>query len=146
MTGEEGAMPETIRISAVIPSKRKPPYDAWLDGRAHAAFTGAKARASAKLGGKFSAWDGYITGTTIELVPGKKIVQRWRTTDFPDGTPDSKLVVSFQDTSTGTRITLHHSGIPPGQGKEYRRGWRDFYFVPMKRYCAETGPRRKVKK
>jgi activator of HSP90 ATPase len=134
-------MPESIRISAVIPSKRKTLYNAWLDSNAHAAFTGANARVNAKVGGKFSAWDGYITGRTIELVPGRKIVQRWRTTDFPEGAPDSKLVVSFQDTSTGTRITLRHSKIPRGQGKGYKRGWREFYFVPMKRHFAEKGVR-----
>jgi activator of HSP90 ATPase len=133
---EDTHMPEAIRVSAVIPCKRIVVYNAWLDGRTHSAFTGAKARIANRVGGRFSAWDSYIRGTTVKLVRGKTIVQQWRTTDFPEGSPDSKLVVSLDDARTGTRISLSHSNIPNGQGENYKRGWRNFYFAPMKRYFA----------
>jgi activator of HSP90 ATPase len=143
-------MPEAIRISAVMPCKRMVLYRAWLDSRTHSACTGAKARIDNKVGGRFTAWDRYIQGTTIKMVRGRKIVQHWRTTDFPEGSPDSKLVVSFQDARTGTRISLSHSNIPNGLSGNYKRGWKDFYFAPMKRYfeaqkkvSATTKPRRK---
>lgn len=127
-------MSETIRVSAVFPVKRATLYNAWLDSKTQTAFTGAKARVNPKVGGKFSAWDGYITGKTLLLKRGQKIVQSWRTTDFPEGSPDSVLVVLFEDTPTGTRIVLEHSDIPEGQAKSYRAGWKDFYFSPMKQY------------
>jgi uncharacterized protein YndB with AHSA1/START domain len=44
-------------------------YEALMDSRKHARFTGAPARMSRKIGGTFSAYDGYITGVNIELVP-----------------------------------------------------------------------------
>lgn len=138
---EDAHMPEAIRVSAVMPCKRMVLYGAWLDSRTHSAFTGAQARIANRVGGRFSAWDSYIEGTTVKLVRGKTIVQHWRTTDFPKGSPDSKLVVSFQDTRTGTRISLSHSNIPIGLSGNYKRGWKDFYFAPMKRYF---GARRKA--
>jgi activator of HSP90 ATPase len=34
----------------------------------------------------------------------------------------------------GTRVTIIHSEIPAGQGEGYKKGWKDFYFKPMKKY------------
>lgn len=97
-------------------------------------MTGSEARVSARVGGRFSAWDGYILGTTLELEPHSKIVQAWRTTEFPDDAPDSRLVIELAPVRGGTRITLTHSDVPPGQEADYKRGWVDFYFKPMKQY------------
>ena len=127
-------MSDTISVSAVLPVKRATLYNAWLDSKEHTAFTGAQARVDPKVGGKFSAWDGYITGKTLLLKRGQKIVQSWRTTDFPEGSPDSRLVILFDVTPTGTRIVLEHTDIPDGQGKSYRAGWKDYYLMPMKQY------------
>ena len=127
-------MSDTISVSAVLPVKRATLYNAWLDSKKHTAFTGAHARVDPKVGGKFSAWDGYITGKTLLLKRGQKIVQSWRTTDFPEGSPDSRLVILFDVTPTGTRIVIEHTDIPEGQGKSYRVGWKDYYFTPMKQY------------
>ena len=134
-------MRESIRVSAVIPVKRRKLYRGWLDSKEHSAFTGAKAHVVSRVGGRFSAWDGYIEGKTLELEAGRKIVQSWRSSDFPAESADSRLVVSFRDVPGGTKITIYHSEIPEGQGKEYKRGWRDFYFSPMKAYFQK----RKVK-
>ena len=127
-------MSDTISVSAVLPVKRATLYNAWLDSKEHTAFTGAQARVDPKVGGKFSAWDGYITGKTLLLKRGQKIVQSWRTTDFPEGSPDSRLVILFDVTPTGTRIVLEHTDSPDGQGKSYRAGWKDYYLMPMKQY------------
>ena len=67
---------------------------------------------------------------------GKKIVQRWRTTEFSDRDPDSLLEITFAKTKEGTKLTLAHSEIPKGQAASYRRGWEEFYFAPMKDYFA----------
>jgi activator of HSP90 ATPase len=48
-----------------------------VDAKKHSAFTGAKATGEVKVGGEFSAWDGYITGRNLELEKGKHIVQEW---------------------------------------------------------------------
>lgn len=122
-------------ISATIPASARAIYDAWLDGRRHGAMTGAKARASTKVGGRFSAWDGYATGKNLALVPGKQVVQSWRTSDFAAGEPDSTITLTLAPAAGGTKVTLVHSGLT-GDGSNYQDGWRDFYFAPMKAYFA----------
>lgn len=127
-------MTHAFTVSAVIPASPKEIYDAWLDGRQHAQMTGsAKASASTKVGGKFTAWDGYISGRNLTLVPGRKIVQAWRTSEFNDADEDSQIEVTLKKAARGTRVTLRHSNVPDGH-KGYRSGWGDHYLAPMKAY------------
>ena len=132
-------MKNKIEISAVFPASVEMLYTAWLSSRGHSALTGAKAEVDHRIGGKFTAWDGYISGTTVELENFKRIVQKWRTTDFPEGSPDSRLEVRFEEVKGGTEITLVHTGLPDGTEDEYLKGWKDYYFKPMKKYLAKHG-------
>ena len=100
-------------------------------------MTGSAARVSARKGGAFTAWDGYISGKTLELEPDTRIVQSWRTTDFDEASPDSHLEISFRKAKGGTRVTLKHTLIPSGQTEGYRQGWIDYYFAPMKAYFSK---------
>ncbi|MEJ7733295.1 MAG: SRPBCC domain-containing protein [Polyangiaceae bacterium] len=127
---------ESFRISTVMAGLPAQLYAAWLDPERHSEMTGATAEVERGVGGRFTAWDGYIHGTTIELEPERRIVQRWRTSEFPDDAPDSRLEVLFSPEAGGTRVSLAHSGLPAGQGDLYRSGWEEFYFQPMKRWCA----------
>ena len=106
-------------------------YTAWLTGEQHAAMTGAAATGTPEIGAAFSAWDNYITGKNVELVPNTKIVQTWRTTEFPEDAPDSSLIIELEATENGTQLTLTHDTIPEGQEDQYRKGWDEHYFQPM---------------
>ena len=129
---------EKLKLSVTLPAAPKKVYDAWLNGKEHSAFTGGKATASAKVKGKFSAWDGYITGVNIDLKAGKKIVQAWRTTEFPDDALDSVLEVHLAAKPGGkTALTLIQTNIPKGQGIKYKGGWKNHYFEPMKEYFSK---------
>ena len=125
----------TFTVSAVIPASPREIYEAWLDGRNHAAMTGSPATGSARVGGKFTAWDGYISGRNLTLSPGRRIVQAWRSTNFADADPDSQIEVTLAKTARGTRVTLRHSNVPDGHDG-YKSGWRDYYFEPMKAYFS----------
>lgn len=129
-------MPESITMSATLPASPQRIYEAWLDSGEHSAFTDSKATIDSKVGGTFTAWDGYIQGANQALEPGKRIVQSWRTTDFPDGAPDSRLELLLEPTPRGARVTLLHTNIPDGQAADYKQGWKDYYFAPMKKYFA----------
>jgi activator of HSP90 ATPase len=109
-------------------------YRAWLDSAEHSAFTGSPAQVDPHAGGRFTAWDGYIYGKTLELQPFRLIVQAWRTTEFPAQAPDSRLEVWLEDKEGGVQMRLVHSEIPEGQGDEYRLGWEEYYFIPMREY------------
>lgn len=117
-----------------LPSSPAAVYAAWLDSEAHSAMTGAPAAIVPVVGAEYSAWDGYIHGRTLELVPDRRIVQTWRTSEFADDDPDSTIVVEFEPIDTGTRLTLFHRSVPDGQTAYEERGWREFYFEPMNAY------------
>jgi len=124
-------------ISAVIPANASEIYKAWLTSKGHSAITGSPAKASGKVGGKFTAWDGYISGKTLELTPNQRIVQAWQTSEFPDDAPDSRLEIELVEVKGGTKVTLTHSDMPKDQVESYRQGWKDFYFNPMKEYFGK---------
>jgi activator of HSP90 ATPase len=121
-------------ISEVIPAKPAEIYEAWLSSEGHTALTGNPAKVDGNVGGEFRAWDGYIFGRTLELRPNQRILQAWRTSEFPDDAPDSRLEVLLEEVAEGTKITLIHSDMPEDQIDSYRQGWEDFYFKPMKKY------------
>ncbi len=123
---------DSIKVSAVIPADPQAVYDAWMSTKGHTAMTGNAAKVTARVGGAYTAWDGYISGKTLELEPGKRILQSWRSTDFEKEDADSKLEILLEKAKGGTKVTLVHTEIPAGQGAEYRKGWIDFYFKPMK--------------
>lgn len=124
-----------IKLSATFTASPAFLYKFFLDSKLHAGVTGAKAKVSAKAGGKFTAWDGYISGKNVALVKNKKIVQQWRTTEFADGDPDSILELVFTAAGKGkAKLSLKHSGLPAGSAGGYKNGWKEFYFVPLKAY------------
>jgi activator of HSP90 ATPase len=130
-------MKNGFKLSAIIPAQPMDIYKAWLNTKGHTAMTGSPAKVDGKIGGKFTAWDGYIFGSTLELIADQFIVQAWRTSEFPDEAPDSLVEISLKETKDGTKITLTHSQIPEGQADSYRQGWEDFYFKPMLEYFTK---------
>ncbi|MBI3738777.1 MAG: SRPBCC domain-containing protein [Chloroflexi bacterium] len=127
-------MPEEFSMSTVLKAEPEKIYRAWLSTKGHTAMTGSPAKVEAKVGGLFTAWDGYISGKTLELKPYTRFVQAWRTTEFPEDSPDSRVEVLLEAAKGGTKLTLKHTNIPEGQADSYKKGWEEFYFEPMKKY------------
>ena len=109
-------------------------YDAIMDSKKHAQFTGAAAKIENKVGGNFSAHGGYITGKNLELVPGKKIVQSWHAEE--DHWPDdyfSKITFDLkQDKKGGTTLNFTHEGVPVEHADSIEDGWVTYYWEPLK--------------
>ena len=136
-------MTEQIEVSGTLAASPAKIYVAWLSSAGHTAMTGSPAETTYQAGGRFTAWDGYISGQNVQLEPNKRIVQSWRTSEFPDGAPDSRLEVVLEPVADGTRITFRHSNIPAGQGASYEKGWREFYLEPMAKYFgAPAAPKK----
>jgi len=121
----------SFKMSVTLPASPAEIYQAWLSTKGHTAMTGSPAKVGRK---EFTAWDGYIFGQTLELEPDQRIVQAWRTTEFAEADSDSHLEVLLTKTKNGTKLTLIHTNLPPGQAASYKQGWKDFYFKPMKVY------------
>lgn len=65
---------EVIKQTVFIPAKPVQVYDAYINA-------GGKATCNPKVGGNFTAWEGYIFGKNLELRKGTKIMQEWTTTE-----------------------------------------------------------------
>jgi uncharacterized protein YndB with AHSA1/START domain len=138
-------MPYDFMLATVIPASPQEIYDAWLDDLAHSEMTGSQASISDELGAEISAWDGYITGRNLELVPGERIVQSWRTTEFADEHEDSVVSVVLEEVDGGTLLTLVHTNVPDGQTSYEQGGWQRYYFEPMQEYFSKQGKAQRAK-
>lgn len=133
-------MAERIAMSRVIPARAERIFNAWLSGEEHGKMTGSTA--TYEDDDTFTAWDGYISGKTLEKEPHSSFVQKWRTTEFPENAPDSTLTVTLEPADGGgTNVKLVHENIPDGQAEGYEQGWNEFYFDPMTDYFATPGSR-----
>ncbi len=106
-------------------------YEALMDEKKHAAFTGGKAKISRKIGGKFTIYGGDIEGKNLELEPDQKIVQSWRYSDWPEG-HYSRATFSLEATEKGTRLTFTQTDVPDDKYEDIKQGWKDYYWGPMK--------------
>jgi activator of HSP90 ATPase len=122
---------KTIKQTVTFKTTPHEVYEALMDSKKHAKFTGDKAIISRKIGGKFSAFDGYSEGANLELVPDTKIVQTWRASDWPEN-HYSKASFSFKEIPGGTRLTFTQTGVPTDKYEDISQGWRDYYWAPMK--------------
>jgi activator of HSP90 ATPase len=124
-----------IILTTKIKNSAEKIYSAWLSSEGHTKMTGGEATCSNKEGAAYSAWDGYIKGKTIKLVPFSKIVQTWRTDQFEENESDSLIEILLSEKNGETELTLIHSNIPES-GEHYRRGWEEHYFTPMKSFFS----------
>ena len=123
---------KTVKQSVTFKASPHAIYEALMDSGKHSQFTGGEAKISRKVGGKFTAFDGYSEGINCELVPDKKIVQTWRASDWPEG-HYSKVTFSLKGVENGTLLTFTQTGVPEEHYEDISQGWRDYYWAPMKK-------------
>jgi activator of HSP90 ATPase len=125
----------TIRWVLTFKADPEQVYEALMDSKKHSVITGSSAKISRKVGGEFSVYDGEIQGKNVELVPGQRIVQTWRYSDWPAG-HYSRCTFSLKVVPGGTRLTFTQSGVPEEAYADIRQGWNDYYWEPMKEMFA----------
>ena len=133
-------MKDEFTLTAEFNESAEKIYKAYLSTQGHTQMTGSPAKVDGRVDGEFTAWDGYIWGTFLELEENKKIIHAWRTAEFPEDAEDSRVEILLEEIATGealatTRLTLIHTNIPEGQAESYKTGWEDFYFKPMREWC-----------
>jgi activator of HSP90 ATPase len=124
-----------IRQRITVRAPPKAVYETLTDPRRHARLIGAQASLQRRPGGPFTMWDGGVHGTTLALVPGKRIVQSWRCemAGWPDG-HFSRLTYSLAPAAEGgTTLTLTQAEVPVACIAELKQGWHDNYWTPLKR-------------
>lgn len=122
---------KNIRQTTTFKASPHDVYEALMDSKKHSEFTGGAAVINREVGGKFIAYDGYADGENVELVPDKKIVQTWRTSDWPEG-HYSQVTFLLEEVDGKTRLTFTQTGVPDDQAVDIADGWRQYYWKPMK--------------
>jgi activator of HSP90 ATPase len=137
---EAAASPENLKRTSIhqdvdLEAGPQRIYDALLDSKQFAAFSGRPAQIEATEGGAFSMFGGLIGGRNIELVPGKRVVQAWRPGHW---NPGVYSIARFELTpkGAGTTIVFDHTGFPEGEYDNLLSGWNGHYWGPLAKYLA----------
>jgi len=129
-------MPRTVSIAAHLPAAPARLYKMYLDPLQHAAFTGAPVTIAARAGAPFAAFGGALSGTILQVVPNRLIVQSWRSTEFGKRDLDSTLVLSFWPEKGGGRIELTHVNVADTDFAGVSEGWSKYYWNPWRAYLT----------
>jgi activator of HSP90 ATPase len=131
----ENAADKAITIHQEVEFTARPQqvYEALLDEKQFAAFSGKPAEINREGGGAFSLFEGHIVGRNVELVPNQRIVQAWRAVDWPEGVY-SIAKFELKQQGTGTHLVFDHVGFPIGLRDHLAEGWEDHYWSLLKKY------------
>jgi len=127
---------KVVRQAVVLPAPAKALYAMYLNARTHQAITGGKVVISSRPGSKFSAFDGMLLGRTLQAIPGRLIVQAWRSGRWKKGAIDATLVLRFTPKGRSGRIDLVHANVPAHDYRGVNDGWKNYYWRPWRRYLA----------
>ena len=134
---ESGAGDTSTSIHEEVDFKATPEriYEALLDSKQFAAFTGMAAEIHREPGGAFSCFEGIIVGRNVELIPNQRIVQAWRSNGWPAGVYSIvKFELNKQDSAT--RLVMDHRGFPDGAREHLDAGWKSHYWEPLAKYLG----------
>ena len=132
-------MPRLVRQSVTLKARAEELYSMYLNPRKHQAITGGKVIVSARPGSKFSAFGGMLRGRTLHTIPGRLIVQAWRSTGWKKGDLDSTLVLRFTPNGRSGRIDLVHANVPDHDYRGVNHGWKKYYWRPWRKFLARRG-------
>ena len=128
-------MAKIVRQSVVLPASAKELYAMYLSPKGHGAITGGKVQIGSRPGSSFRAFGGALRGRTLQTVPGRLIVQSWRSTAFRNSDPDSTLI-GFTPKGKQARVDLVHVNVPDHDYNGVNKGWKSYYWKPWRKVLA----------
>ena len=130
----------TICKTVVLPAPAAELYETYMDPQKHAELIGAPVKISEEAGSPFEAFGGLVTGTTLQVVRHRLIVQSWRSVNFAKTDPNSILVLSFTPEDEDGRIDLVHVNVPSSDSQGVCGGWDSRYFAPWLEWLQQHRP------
>ena len=123
----------TIRQLVTFRADPQTVYEALMDSAKHSEIICSKAEISREVGGRFQIREAGLSGTNLELVPGRKIVQHWRAEadDWPDD-HYTKVTFRLQPINGGTLLKFSQTEVPERHYEAISRAWNIYYWQAMK--------------
>ena len=109
-------------------------YEVWLDSKKHAEMIRTHVQTSARVGARFIR--GVSSGITVELMPGKRIVEAWRNDEWKEG-DYSVVTVTLEPQAENTKLIVDHKGIPLYFKGRLEKGWGEFYLPQVQAYFSK---------
>jgi activator of HSP90 ATPase len=121
---------QNVAIQGASPSEL---FAIFTDSTKHGELIDANATGDGKQGSKFTAFDGFVTGVNLLVVPDRLLVQTWRGSVWEERDLDSILILHFDAADGGGQIRMVHAGVPP----QFEERWEEFYWQPLKKRFSE---------
>jgi uncharacterized protein YndB with AHSA1/START domain len=86
-------------------------------------------------GSSFALFGGFITGRHLELQPGVRLIQTWRSAGWPEHI-HSIARFELRPHDDGTLLVFDHTGFPDAEAASLASGWREHYWNPMAKVLA----------
>ena len=134
LSNSEGTL--NIHQEVTIDASPAAVFEALTSSEQFATMTGGRgADISKEAGGAVSLFGGDIRARNVELVPGKRVVQAWRSQAWPEGVYS---VVRFElsPQGKGTRLVFDQAGHPADAQQMLEGGWGKMYWEPMNAMLA----------
>jgi uncharacterized protein YndB with AHSA1/START domain len=126
-------MCKTIKQKVKFKASPEAVYRVLTDAKRHALLTGESAKIARKVGGAFSTRAGRVRGILVDLVPGKRVVQAWRSREFPEGVFSMAAFELTRQKDGGTLLVLTHRGVPKDLIPQIEADWRATYWANLRK-------------
>lgn len=125
-------MCKTIKQRARFKLEPARVYQLLTDSKQHTRLTGQKAVIGNKVGASFSTHGGRVSGIVVDLVPGRRVVQAWRSKDFPVGAFSMAAFELSPTDDGGTQLVLTHRGVPKALIPKVEADWKATYWEKIR--------------
>jgi len=110
--------PHDVYESLLIPARVK-------------AYAGGDAIISPEKGSKFKLFGGSVEGEIVDLIPDKKIVQKWRFNTWP-ANHFSTVTIELEPKEGKTILKLEQTNIPEEDKERTEGGWKENFWKRIK--------------
>lgn len=94
----------------------------------------ADAEFDAKVGGKYTMFDGWTSGE-VTAISATELAYTWKTTDWAEDTAHSQVHYKISADGEGTKVELSHTGLPSEEEMNgHKDGWDEHFFGALEEY------------
>jgi uncharacterized protein YndB with AHSA1/START domain len=125
-----------IHMEHLYPAPASKVFEAMMDDKQMAFWTNIPQTIIMPVeGGRFWTFGGRVLGRIIELVKDRRLVQAWRSFDWPKGLY-SMVRIELVPQGAQTLVIFEMLNFPERQRAHIEDAWKTLYWVPLGRYLS----------